>query len=258
MESPDSHSEQLILPQVHALDDVTTIVEDAADVLGVDGAGEVRVAVMLPVETFTCLTHQELISDEELCSGHFGVFICIWNICVLWEIIFKFGFPYGLQEPTAPVGPDGSEQVQGLSEAVGGVVLSDDHIVAAAGCDKDDGPLDPLPATQDGENLLEVDFVHLEPAQQILGRVVGPPDRVQSVQEPSLLLSAVDQLVLIGAFEAGLNAVVFPQLLSMLKEVLKDTESCDVFKVQKRSDALDVVHSGLVAWVTQRDGRNGS
>lgn len=36
-----------------------------------------------------------------------------------------------------------------------------------------------------------------------------------------LLLSTVDQLIFVGAFEAVLDAVVVPQLLSMLKELLQ-------------------------------------
>lgn len=45
-----------------------------------------------------------------------------------------------------------------------------------------------------------------------------------------LLLSTVDQLIFVGAFEAGLDTIIIPQLLSMLKELLQGETKSQVSK----------------------------
>uniref|UniRef100_A0A8C2X7D0 Uncharacterized protein n=1 Tax=Cyclopterus lumpus TaxID=8103 RepID=A0A8C2X7D0_CYCLU len=175
---------------VHSLDDVTTVVEDAADVLSVDGAGKVRITVMFPIAT-RCADPLRDRRDRERETGHTerendqrqtgqrerdGYLV----VDVFGKIILQFRFSSQnlvskdvlLQEPRVnaePVGPDGSEEVQRLSKPVGGVVFSDHHVVAAAGRHKDDGPLDPLPALVSLSANIEhaerqtVDLVHLKP-----------------------------------------------------------------------------------------------
>lgn len=43
--------EQLVLTEVHALDDVAAVVEHTADVLSVHSAGKVWVAIVAPIST---------------------------------------------------------------------------------------------------------------------------------------------------------------------------------------------------------------
>ncbi|KDR14964.1 hypothetical protein L798_10655 [Zootermopsis nevadensis] len=65
-------SQQLILAQVHALDDVTAVIEHTPDVLCVHRTCEVRIAIMLPIPT-CCADTLELITNEVFGSDHFRV-----------------------------------------------------------------------------------------------------------------------------------------------------------------------------------------
>uniref|UniRef100_A0A3B3BSV7 Uncharacterized protein n=1 Tax=Oryzias melastigma TaxID=30732 RepID=A0A3B3BSV7_ORYME len=212
---------------VHPLDYVTAVIEDTTNVLGVHSAGEVRVAVICPDLHDS---HQKLIPDEELCSSDLRIFSSIWNTCIqIYRAHTLFSLQnlvYGLQKSAFH---HRTKRSSATSPAVGGVVLSDHHVVAATGCHEDDfrkncgfptiKTLDPLSTIN--SNSLEVDFVHLESAHVhacVLCTCVV------------LLLSAVNQLIFIGTLEAGLHAIILPQLLSMLKEVLahKHTITCSV------------------------------
>lgn len=59
--------EQLVLAEMHALDDVTAVVEDTADVLSVHGAGKVRVAVVAPISTSSA---DSLWAEDRLSQRH--------------------------------------------------------------------------------------------------------------------------------------------------------------------------------------------
>lgn len=143
---------------MHALDDVTAVVEHTADVLGVHSAGEVRVAVVAPVSTSSA-DSQKFISNEVLGPGHAWVLSGLGSRILrssvaskFWKVVLNLRFSskdflsqqillveeQNHRDGAQPsVIPDALEEVQSLLQAVGLVVLPNDHVVAAAGNHED-------------------------------------------------------------------------------------------------------------------------
>lgn len=274
---------------MHALDDVTAVVEHAADVLGVHSAGEVRVAVVAPIST-SGADSQELVADEVLGPSHAWVLSGLRSSILrssvaseFWKVVLDLGFPgqHLLSQQVLlveeqnhgdgaqpSVVPDALEEVQRLLQTVGLVVLADDHVVAAAGHHEDDGshvvealdPLAALIALAAHIEHVEVDFVHLElglkdsrgqdaAAQQVL--VAGHVvGLLDDVNLVQEVLGAVNQLVLVGALVAGPHSFVLPQSLGMLVELGRE------IKVGHVHHAQNVVHSELVLRVGQLHRRH--
>lgn len=68
-----SLSKELILAEMHPLDDVSAVIKDTADVLRVDGAREVRVAIVLPISG--CRRNAEkLVPDKVLGPHHLFIY----------------------------------------------------------------------------------------------------------------------------------------------------------------------------------------
>ncbi len=68
-----SLSKELILAEMHPLDDVSAVVKDTADVLRVDGARKVWVAIVLPISG--CRRNAEkLVPDKVLGPHHLFIY----------------------------------------------------------------------------------------------------------------------------------------------------------------------------------------
>uniref|UniRef100_A0A7N5JD97 Uncharacterized protein n=1 Tax=Ailuropoda melanoleuca TaxID=9646 RepID=A0A7N5JD97_AILME len=244
-------------------------------------------------ELKTVSTHQKFVADEVLGPGHAWVLSGLGSrhkatrtilrssvASKLWKVVLNLRFSSEdflgeqvllVEEQDHGDGAAAPTQGLGLLQAVGLVVLPDDHVVAAAGHHEDNGghifTLDPFAAfvalaTHGTIHLLEVDFVHLElglkdsrsqdaAAKQILKqKLVSLLDDIDLVQERGYsLLGAVNQLVLVGALVAGTHSFVLPQSLGSLayrREI----------KVRHVHHAQNVVHSELVLRVGQLHGRH--
>uniref|UniRef100_A0A8C6ETN2 Uncharacterized protein n=1 Tax=Marmota marmota marmota TaxID=9994 RepID=A0A8C6ETN2_MARMA len=257
---------------MHALDDVAAVVEHTADVLSVHSAGEVRIAVVAPISTSSADSLWKLISNEVLgpghawvLSGHTRTILRSSVASKFWKVVLNLRFSskdflseqillveeQNHRDGHIPVVPDALEEVQSLLQAVGLVVLPNDHVVAAAGHHEDNGrhvkkPLSPFGIKRKIHSL-EVDFVHLElglkdsrgqdaAAKQVLKQsTVGLLDDINLVQK----------LVLVGALIAGTHSLILPQSLGMGVAYRWEV------KVRHVHHAQNVVHSELVLRVGQ-------
>uniref|UniRef100_A0A8C7BWY3 Uncharacterized protein n=1 Tax=Neovison vison TaxID=452646 RepID=A0A8C7BWY3_NEOVI len=275
---------------VHALNDVTAVIEHTADVLGVHGASEVGVAVVASISTSsTVSTHQKFVADEVLGPGHAWVLSGLGSTSKFWKVVLNLRFSskdflrkqvllveeQNHRDGAQPSNREGDafEEVQGLLQAVGLVVLPNDHVVAAAGHHEDNGSHicalcrwglkeTSLYLKEGTVHLLEVDFVHLELglkdsrsqdaaaktfAYLIAGHIVSLLDDINLVQEAGRNETHT-QLVLVGAFIAGTYSFILPQSLGVLVELLREIE------VRHVHHAQNIVHSELVLRVGQLHG----
>uniref|UniRef100_A0A3B3RK54 Uncharacterized protein n=1 Tax=Paramormyrops kingsleyae TaxID=1676925 RepID=A0A3B3RK54_9TELE len=217
---------------VHPLDDVPAVVEDAADVLRVDSAGEMRVAVVPPIPTGCAdplhVTHQELVSDEILCPVKTALTI-VWGYVLLVE-----------EEDDRN---DVFEQVESLLKAVGLIVFPDDHVIAAAGHHKNNVYL-----LRDGSrnkmfhlpNLLEIDFVHLKSCLKNPRSQNSASQQVLRGNE-CLCYTARNGYSLLS----GSHPLVLPQALRMLVELLGKLKVLLIRELDWRRQSVHGGHNGL-------------
>uniref|UniRef100_A0A8C9S7C9 Uncharacterized protein n=1 Tax=Scleropages formosus TaxID=113540 RepID=A0A8C9S7C9_SCLFO len=220
---------------VHPLDDVPAVVEDAADVLRVHGAREMRIAVVPPVPTGRAhplqKTRRELIAYEVLCPSHLRVLNMVVVITViwcgvareLWKVFLYFRLPcqnflsqqvlfVEEHRGTLPVVPDVLEEVQ-----------------TAAGHHKNNGSdickqRAQRAAMEKGSRMMYAIWLGTNAPARGPGTPLemgGKHSRESIGQTLAIvILTLFDQLVLIGPLKAGPHPFVLPQRLGMFVELL--------------------------------------
>uniref|UniRef100_A0A665SWH7 Uncharacterized protein n=1 Tax=Echeneis naucrates TaxID=173247 RepID=A0A665SWH7_ECHNA len=207
---------------VHPLNDVTTVIENAADVFCVDCTGEVGVTVMpsVPAGLSTPLTIIR-------CSV----------ACKFWEILFNFRFPCQnllskqvLFVQEEDYRNDVLEKVKSFLQSVGLIVLSDHHVVAATRHHEDDSCHICITNTNAKKtscmieihfNSLEIDFVNLKSCLKDPRCQYSASHVCKEVNKRDLLLRTVDELIFIGPFPAGPHTLILPEDLCMVIKLLQ-------------------------------------